>query len=147
MGQARTACDAWKKEAALANKKAEIANKEKDVAIAKCSSLQKEIDQMRVEQLRRVADLHNLPPQYLKTIEWNLRKDITEVEKVLRAQSDQQLWMSNNRLLENVGLGLGVPSSGQNGGGGNGGGTGNINDWAGPLSLNLQPIYSQMSQQ
>ena len=37
---------------------------------------------MRVEQLRRVADLHNLPPQYLKTIEWNLRKDITEVEKV-----------------------------------------------------------------
>ena len=124
---------------------------------------------MRVEQLRRVADLHNLPPQYLKTIEWNLRKDITEVEKVnvivkqkfesfinvnifiihqvLRAQSDQQLWMSNNRLLENVGLGLGVPSSGQNGGGGNGGGTGNINDWAGPLSLNLQPIYSQMSQQ
>jgi len=94
-----------------------------------------------------VADLHNLPPQYLKTIEWNLRKDITEVEKALRAQSDQQLWMSNNRLLENVGLGLGVPSSGQNGGGGNGGGTGNINDWAGPLSLNLQPIYSQMSQQ
>jgi len=149
MSQARTACDAWKKEAALANKKAEIANKEKDVAIAKCSSLQKEIDQMRVEQLRRVADLHNLPPQYLKTIEWNLRKDITEVEKALRAQSDQQLWMSNNRLLENVGLGLGVPSSGQNGGGGggNGGGTGNINDWAGPLSLNLQPIYSQMAQQ
>ena len=43
MGQARTACDAWKKEAALANKKAEIANKEKDVAIAKCSSLQKEV--------------------------------------------------------------------------------------------------------
>merc|ERR1719210_226434 len=121
----------------------------KDVAIAKCNSLQKEIDQMRVEQLRRVADLHNLPPQYLKTIEWNLRKDITEVEKALRAQSDQQLWMSNNRLLENVGLGLGVPSSGQNGGGGggNGGGTGNINDWAGPLSLNLQPIYSQMAQQ
>ena len=29
-----------------------------------------------------MADLHNLPPQYLKTIEWNLRKDITEVEKV-----------------------------------------------------------------
>lgn len=37
---------------------------------------------MRVEALRRVADLHNLPPQYLKTIEWNLRKDIEEVSKV-----------------------------------------------------------------
>ena len=70
------------------------------------------------------------------------------IYQALRAQSDQQLWMSNNRLLENVGLGLGVPSSGQNGGGGGaGGGTGNINDWAGPLSLNLQPIYSQMAQQ
>ena len=43
-----------------------------------------QIDQMRVEALRRVADLHNLPPQYLKTIEWNLRKDISEVEKVGR---------------------------------------------------------------
>ena len=44
MSQARTACDAWKKEAALANKKAEIANKEKEVAIAKCTSLQKEVN-------------------------------------------------------------------------------------------------------
>jgi len=146
MGQARTACDAWKKEAALANKKAEIANKEKDVAIAKCTSLQKEIEQMRVEALRRVADLHNLPPQYLKTIEWNLRKDIEEVSKAMRAQSDQQLWMSNNRLLEGVaGLGLGgpqshAPSPGQQQ-------PGNMNEWAGALSLNLAPIYSQMAQQ
>jgi len=148
MSQARTACDAWKKEAALANKKAEIASKEKEVAIAKCSSLQKEIDQMRVEALRRVADLHNLPPQYLKTIEWNLRKDISEVEKALRAQSDQHLWMSNNRLLENVGLGLGgVPQSSQQLNQQQGSSGGNINDWAGALSLNLQPIYSQMAQQ
>merc|ERR1712117_166104 len=115
---------------------AEIANKEKEVAIAKCTSLQKEIEQMRVEALRRVADLHNLPPQYLKTIEWNLRKDIFEVEKALRAQSDQHLWMSNNRLLENVGLGLGGPPSSQPGPGVNNTGSGNINDWAGALSLN-----------
>ena len=34
--------------------------------------------------------------------------------QALRAQSDQHLWMSNNRLLENVGLGLGgVPQSSQ----------------------------------
>ena len=99
MGQARTACDAWKKEAALANKKAELANKDKEAAIVKCNSLQKEvscgvtsqgqtlifcyqIEQLRVEAIRRVDQLHGLPPQYLKTIEWNLRKDIQEVEKV-----------------------------------------------------------------
>ena len=43
MGQARTACDAWKKEAALANKKAEMAQKDKEAAIIKCGSLQKEV--------------------------------------------------------------------------------------------------------
>ena len=104
MSQARTACDAWKREAAMANKKAEVAAKEKEMAIAKCTSLQKEVneikllktldltivfilqmEQMRVEPMRRLQDmhsLHNLPPQYLKTIEWNLRKEMTEVDKV-----------------------------------------------------------------
>merc|ERR1740124_1494928 len=135
MGQARTACDAWKKEAALANKKAELANKEKEVAIAKANSLQKEMEQLSggplLHALRRVADLPNLPPAVLKTLEWTLRKDIQEIEKVMRSQSDQHLWMSNNRLLENVGV---LPNT-----------QANINDWA--LGLNLQPIYSQMSQQ
>ena len=65
--------------------------------------------------------------------------------QAMRAQSDQQLWMSNNRLLEGVaGLGLGgpqshAPSPGQQ--------PGNMNEWAGALSLNLAPIYSQMAQQ
>merc|ERR1712123_474598 len=136
MGQARTACDAWKKEAALANKKAELANKEKEVAIAKANSLQKEMEQLSggplLHALRRVADLPNLPPAVLKTLEWTLRKDIQEIEKAMRSQSDQHLWMSNNRLLENVGVLPNTPHT-------------NINDCT--LGLNLQPIYSQMSQQ
>ena len=41
--QARTACDAWKKEAAMAKQKADIANKEKEAAIIKAASLQKEV--------------------------------------------------------------------------------------------------------
>ena len=45
MGQARTACDAWKKEAALANKKAEMAHKDEESAIVKCNSLQKEVSE------------------------------------------------------------------------------------------------------
>merc|ERR1711988_1377265 len=98
-----------KKEAAMANKKAEMAQKDKEAAIIKVGSLQKEIEQLRVEAIRRVDQLHNLPPQYLKTLEWNLRKDIQEVEKAMRAQ-DQQLWVSNNRLM-----GLGQPTSSQQG--------------------------------
>jgi len=141
MGQARTACDAWKKEAAMANKKAEMAHKDKEAAIIKCGSLQKEIEQLRVEAIRRVDQLHGLPPQYLKTLEWNLRKDIQEVEKAMRAQ-DQQLWVSNNRLMDSMGLGLGsalgAPTSQQGG---------NMNDWSSQLSLNLQPLYSPMAGQ
>jgi len=41
--QARTACDAWKKEAAMSKQKAEMAIKEKDVAVNKVSTLQKEV--------------------------------------------------------------------------------------------------------
>jgi len=54
--------------------------------------------------------------------------------------------MSNNRLLESAGLGLGGGSAHAQGGG-NLGNLGNMNEWGGPLSLNLQPIYSPMAQQ
>merc|ERR1719445_2710380 len=88
MGNARTACDAWKKEAALANKRAELANKDKEVAVAKANSLQKELEQLSggplLRALRRVADLPSLPPAVLKTLEWTLRKDLQEIEKAMR---------------------------------------------------------------
>jgi hypothetical protein len=49
--------------------------------------------------LRRISDLPALPPGVLKTLEWQLRKDIAEVERVARNQSEQQIWLSNNRYL------------------------------------------------
>ena len=63
--------------------------------------------------------------------------------QAMRAQ-DQQLWVSNNRLMDAVGLGLGSglgPPSSQQGG--------NMNDWSShsQLSLNLQPLYSPMAGQ
>jgi len=139
MGQARTACDAWKKEAAIANKKAEMAIKEREVALNKAVQLQKELEQLSggplLHALRRIADLPNLPPAVLKTLDWTLRKDLQEIEKAMRAQSEQHLWMSNNRLLENNGcVQLQNPNSQQQ----------NINEWA--LGLNMQPLYSQLSQ-
>lgn len=127
MIQARTACEAWKKEAAMAKQKADMANKEKEAAIIKANSLQKEVEQLSggplLHAIRRVSDLPALPPGVLKTLEWQLRKDIAEVERVARSQSEQQIWLSNNRLMEGM-----LPA-----------------DWS--LGLNLQPLYSQLSQQ
>ena len=56
MGQARTACDAWKKEAAMANKKAEMAHKDKEAAIIKCGSLQKEVGSNGRESRQQVTN-------------------------------------------------------------------------------------------
>ena len=80
------ACEVWKKEATLANKKAELALKQKDEALLKLAQMQKEIDNLSggplLHVIRRVADLKTAPMGVLKTIEWQLRKDLQEVEKV-----------------------------------------------------------------
>lgn len=138
MTQARTACEAWKKEAREANRKAEQITKERDMALAKASSLQKEVERLSggplLHAIHRVADLPSLPTTVLKTLDWQLRKDIQEIEKAMRGQSDQQLWMSNNRLLEGVGV---LPASQANS---------NINDWTLGL-ISSHPLYNQLSQQ
>ena len=57
--------------------------------------------------------------------------------QALRAQSDQQLWMSNNRLLENAGLGLSRgPGPGHPDTPGN---IGNMKEWGGGGTQDLPP--------
>ncbi len=82
--QARSACEAWKKETAISTKKAELALREKDGALAQLAQLQKEMESAGpyVHGVRRVAELKTMPVGVLKTIEWQLRKDLFEVEKV-----------------------------------------------------------------
>jgi hypothetical protein len=84
--QARTACEAWKKETALATKKMEQAIKEKEQAAAKANQLQKELDGANggphLHAIARVSELKGQPLALLKTVEWQLRKDLQEVEKV-----------------------------------------------------------------
>ena len=84
--QARGACEVWKKEATIANKKAELAIKEKDAALHKLAQMQKEIDNLsggpHLHVIRRVQDLKTAPVGVLKTIEWQLKKDLEEVDKV-----------------------------------------------------------------
>ena len=41
--QARTACEAWKKEASMSKQKADMATKEKEAVIVKLNLLQKEV--------------------------------------------------------------------------------------------------------
>ena len=85
--QARAACEAWKKETALATKKMEQAIKEKESAAAKMNQMQKELDGLTggpfLHAVGRIEDLKTQPMSILKTIEWQLRKDLQEVEKVI----------------------------------------------------------------
>ena len=84
--QARTACEAWKKETALATNKMEQAIKEKESVNVKANQLQKELDGLNggphLHAVARIEDLKTQPMSILKTIEWQLRKDLQEVEKV-----------------------------------------------------------------
>jgi DNA repair exonuclease SbcCD ATPase subunit len=91
LNHARAACDAWQKETALAAKKAEMALKEKEAAIAKVGQLQKEMEDLQGGQgqylhaIKRTSELPTLPIGVLKAFEWQLRKDLQEVEKVRKS--------------------------------------------------------------
>lgn len=83
--QARHACEAWKKETALATKKAEMAIREKEVAMGKWHALMVEGQQSGgpyLHAVKRVAELKGLPMGVLKTLEWQLKRDLMEVENV-----------------------------------------------------------------
>lgn len=84
--QARNACEAWKKESAIATKKAELAQRERESALQKAVQFQKEVETLNggpyLHAIKRVDELKALPPGVLKALEWQLRKDLQEVEKV-----------------------------------------------------------------
>ena len=77
----------WKNEATMAARKAESAVREKEAAMLKLAQMQKEIDTLSggpyLHAIRRVQDLKSVPMGALKTLDWQLRKDLQEVEKVL----------------------------------------------------------------
>ena len=85
--QARNACEAWKKETVMANKKLEAAIKEKDAAINKAMSLQREVEAMaggpNLHAIKRVSELKSMPLSMLKGLEMQLDKDLQEVKKVI----------------------------------------------------------------
>ena len=86
--RAQKACEMWKNEAGLAARKAESAVREKEAAMLKLAQMQKEIDTLNggphLHAIRRVQDLRSAPMGALKSVDWQLRKDLQEVEKVIR---------------------------------------------------------------
>jgi len=136
--QARNACEVYKREANLANRKADLAYKEKDAAMLKLAQMQKELDSLsggpHLHVVRRVQDLKSTPIGILKTIEYRLRQDLQEVEKVMRQhqQLESPHWPNggNNRLFD-----FPTQTSG--------------NDWASNLGIisTQHPIYGSLAQQ
>ena len=87
LGHARAAYDVWQKEIALAAKKAEMALKEKEAVVVKMGHMQRELEELQgngqyLHAIKRISELPNLPIGVLKAFEWQLRKDLQEVEKV-----------------------------------------------------------------
>ena len=86
INQARTACEAWQKETVMAQKKVEIALRDKQDMMSKTAQLAKEVEMLsggpHLHVIKRVSDLKGLPLNMLKAIEIQLRKDLQEVDKV-----------------------------------------------------------------
>jgi len=129
----------WKNEATMAARKAESAVREKEAAMLKLAQMQKEIDTLSggpyLHAIRRVQDLKSVPMGALKTLDWQLRKDLQEVEKAMRVYQtlDSNPWHNsvggNNRLFDFPG----VSSS--------------ANDWGMGLFATQQSLYGSLAQQ
>jgi len=142
INQARTACEAWQKETVMAQKKVEIALRDKQDMMSKTAQLAKEVEMLsggpHLHVIKRVSDLKGLPLNMLKAIEIQLRKDLQEVDKAMQSQTESQ-WFSNNRLFDFPPT---TSSSGINTT------NGSTNDWSLGLISNQLPIYgSGMAQQ
>merc|ERR1712203_1228061 len=109
------------------------------------AQMQKEVDNLSggplLHVIRRVQDLKTAPMGALKTIEWQLRKDLQEVEKVMRAYhplAETNPWMGNASLNGGNNRLFDFPSVSAGGGGG---------DWGMGLISNQQSLYGSLAQQ
>ncbi|XP_046394378.1 RING finger protein unkempt [Ischnura elegans] len=105
IGQARTACEAWKREAEESNRKASIAEQQRDEALSQVKSLQKEVDQLQggphLHCLQRTTDLSKLSLATLKSLQEQLRSDLDDIEKVVYQQTAAKCIVceENNRTV------------------------------------------------
>lgn len=91
IAQARSACEAWQRESEESNRKANIAEQQRDEAISQAKALQKEVDLLQgspyLHGLRRVSELKTLSLPTLKSLESQLKNDLEEIQKVIYLQT------------------------------------------------------------
>ncbi|KAH1015996.1 hypothetical protein HUJ04_007291 [Dendroctonus ponderosae] len=85
--QARTACDAWKRESEDANRKAKQLENKLQETLTQYTSLKQECEQLQdgphIRRITKVSELSKLSLSVLKSIHSQIRQDLEEIEKVL----------------------------------------------------------------
>ncbi|XP_075231657.1 RING finger protein unk isoform X2 [Lycorma delicatula] len=101
ISQARGACEAWQREAEDANRKANIAEQQRDEAVSQAKALQQEVDLLQgspyLHGLRRISELRNLSLATLKSLQAQLRSDLEEIDKVLYLQTATKCMVCEER--------------------------------------------------
>ena len=99
MSHARSACEAWRKESVLSRGRAEVALREREEAVARLREMREDPSSSSsppsgsgpaspyLHAVRKVSELRSAPLGVLKAVEWQLKKDLYEVEKVRDARS------------------------------------------------------------
>lgn len=87
ISQARTACEAWQRETEEANRKMQMAENQRDEAVAQRKAVQLEMERVQgtpyLHSISRVSELRTLSLSVLKSIKAQLRTDLEEVDNVL----------------------------------------------------------------
>ncbi|GIX96204.1 RING finger protein unkempt [Caerostris extrusa] len=78
--------ETWKREVEEASRRERIVEQQRDEAVAKANSLQKELDDLTggpfLHTLTRISELETLPLNKLKQLKEQLREDLDKIEKV-----------------------------------------------------------------
>jgi len=91
----------WQRECEEAQRKASIAEQQRDEAISQAKALQQEVDLLQgspyLHGLRRISELRNLSLATLKSLQSQLRGDLEEIEKVLYLQTATKCMVCEER--------------------------------------------------
>ncbi|GFT17201.1 RING finger protein unkempt [Trichonephila clavipes] len=93
--------EVWKREAEEASRRERLAEQQRDEALAKANSLQKELDELTggpfLHTLIRISELETLPLIKLKQLQEQLREDLEKIEKVLFYQTATKCMICEDR--------------------------------------------------
>ncbi|XP_057659912.1 putative E3 ubiquitin-protein ligase UNKL isoform X2 [Diorhabda carinulata] len=99
--QARTACDAWQREAEEANRKAQQAESKFGETLTQYNNVKHELEQLQggphIRSITKVSELSKLSLGVLKSLHAQLRQDLEEIEKVLYRETASKCMVCEER--------------------------------------------------